>query len=252
VSDDAEGLIPHIRRDDDIYLVSFPKSGNTWLSFIIANMMVEKLELGFRVNHFNLHGFTPDIHQGQDIPADLGYFPFKRFIKSHAGFHPDYKNLIYLVRDPRSVMVSYHIFLTKLGFIDMSLSEFIHNPSLGIISWVQHVDDWMNKTIPGTRIRVFRYEDMLSDVEASIEEIAFLIGCKLTSEQVGRIAEHCSFAEMKALEKTTGSLATLRHDKSFTFLRQGLSSGWKEEISSDDLAYIETVSQHWMSHFSYA
>lgn len=251
MSDDTEDLIPRIRRDDDIYLVSFPKSGNSWLSFIIANMMVEKLELGFRVNHFNLHGFVPDIHQGRDISGDLGYFPFKRFIKSHAGFHPDYKNLIYLVRDPRSVMVSYHIFLTKLGFIDLPLSDFIHNPSLGIVSWVSHVDDWMNKTVPGTRMRVFRYEDMLSDVAARIEEIAFLIGCKLGSEQVVRIAEHCSFSEMKALEKGTGSLTTLRHDKSFSFVRQGSSTGWRDVISSDDLAYIETVSEHWMSHFNY-
>gem|GEM_PF-5099002 len=74
MSDGTEGLIPHIRRDDDIYLVSFPKSGNTWLSFIIANMMVEKLELGFRVNHFNLHGFTPDIHQARTYPQTSATF----------------------------------------------------------------------------------------------------------------------------------------------------------------------------------
>ncbi|MBI1194820.1 MAG: hypothetical protein GC138_03105 [Gammaproteobacteria bacterium] len=252
MSDADMAVMPRIRRDDDIFLVSFPRSGNTWVSFMLANIMIEKLELDVRVNLFNIHGFVPDIHQGQDIPEHTGFFPFKRIIKSHAEFTPDYKNIIYLTRDPRSVMASYHVFLTKLGFVDMSVSEFIRNPSVGIEAWVRHVDGWMNQPVPGTRIRLFSYESFLSDFAGNVQELAFLLGFTLNGEQVDRITDRCSFAHMKELEKTTASLANVRHDKQFAFVRQGSSSSWDDTICEEDIAYIREVAGEWMDRYDYA
>jgi len=41
---------------DDIFLVSFPKSGNTWTRFLIANLVHPEEKVGFE----NIHRLVPD------------------------------------------------------------------------------------------------------------------------------------------------------------------------------------------------
>ena len=101
-------------RNDDIYLVSYPRSGNTWISFLITNVVKLYLNLNIEVNFFNMHTFIPDIHQSRDIPIALQFPPFRRIIKSHSSYNPFYKNIFLLVRDPRDVMVSYYYFRKNL------------------------------------------------------------------------------------------------------------------------------------------
>lgn len=252
MTEENTAVTPKIKRDDDIFLVSFPRSGNTWVSFMLANIMIEKLGLDVQVNLFNIHGFVPDIHQGQDIPEHTGFFPFKRIIKSHAEFTPDYKNIVYVMRDPRSVTVSYFHFLTKLGFVDMPIGDFVRNPSVGIEAWVRHVDGWMNRPVPGTRIRMFSYEAFLSDFAGGIRDLAFLLGFTLSDEQIERISDRTSFAHMKDLEKSTASLANLRHDKQFAFIRQGSENSWENTLSDEDLVHIQAVAGEWMERYGYA
>jgi len=243
--------MPKIRRSDDIFLVSFPKSGNTWISFIIANIMVLKLELGIEVNDFNIHGFVPAIHQSQDIPSDMGFFPFKRIIKSHAGFHSGYKNVLYILRDPRSVMVSYYKFLTGLGRYDSSMSEFVREERYGVSAWVHHLEGWLKGISEGTRFRILKYEDFKSDIEGSINSMASLLGIRLSDEQLKIVVEKTSFEYMRELEKQSASLSLKKHDKNFMFVRKGSATAWKEELGPEDASYIASVAGPLMERFGY-
>lgn len=243
-------FLPRNRRDDDIFLVSFPRSGNTWFSFILANIIVEKLNLDMDVNLFNIHGFIPDIHQGTDIPVDMGFFPFKRIIKSHAGFHPDYKNVIYILRDPRSVMLSYYRFTTGLGQFAGDISEFIRDKNLGIDAWAGHIQGWLAGIIPGTRFRIYKYEDFIEKPKESIGELAKLIGARCTEEILHKIIEKSSIDEMQRLETGTGSLSLKKHDREFKLIREGKISG-RKDISEGDNAYIKQEAGSLMKEFGY-
>jgi len=244
-------LLPKIRRDDDIFLVSFPKSGNTWISFIIANMIIEKLGLDMMVNHFNIHGFVPDIHQGQDLPSDMGFFPFKRIIKSHAYYHPEYKNVLYILRDPRSVMVSYHKFVVGLDKYDNDLDNFIRDNKFGIKAWVTHVRGWLDGIIPGTRFRILKYEDFKANPVKSVGELAELLGVSLTEESLNNIIEKSTFESMRRSEESTGSISIKRFDAEFKFVRKGKSTGWKNELSKEQISYINDVAGELMAVLGY-
>jgi hypothetical protein len=244
-------LMPKNRRDDDIFIVSYPRSGNTFISFIIANLMVEKLLLPIEVNFFNLHGFIPDIHQGREIPDDMGYFPFKRVIKSHSDFHPDYKNIIYIIRDPRSVMVSYYKYRVGLGNYTGEIGDFIRDKNYGIGAWISHVQSWLDEVMPGTRFVIFKYEDLISEPGANIFKLAKLLGFTLSKEELQAILTRCSFENMQKLEEETGSFSLKKVEPNFKFVRCGSLKEWEVELRDTDLDYIERISRKFIDQFSY-
>lgn len=243
--------MPNIRRDDDIFLVSYPKSGNTWISFILANIIIQKLKLDIEVNNFNIHGFIPDIHQGQDIASDLGFFPFKRMIKSHGSFTPLYKNTIYIVRDPRSVLSSYYKFQTGLGLFKGDISTFIRSKNFGVDAWVAHLQGWLDGVTPSMRFRIFRYEDFKKEPAKMIENLAHLIGVTLTEGELDKVISLSSFENMRKLEENTATLSLKKAAKEFRFVRKGEIAGWKEELSEEDTSYICSVAERLMRDFDY-
>lgn len=244
--------VPLLRRDDDVYLVSYPKSGNTWVSFLIANIINTVLDLDWKINFFNLHGFVPDIHQGRHIPLDMGFFPFKRIIKSHHVFTPEYKNVIYLVRDPRSVMLSYHRHLTGLGQFDSDLHALVRDPAHGIQAWREHVRGWFEGVSPGTRFRILRFEDFRSHAERTTSQLAELLGAQLTAAQITHVVECCNIDRLRTLESSTASLALRRHEEDFRFIGEGSISRWRTALTPEDEGFISQVAGEWLSEFSYA
>ena len=47
---------------DDVYLVSFPRSGNHWLRFLIANAIKVPFRIELDVNFYTIDGIIPNIH----------------------------------------------------------------------------------------------------------------------------------------------------------------------------------------------
>src|SRR5271163_2666342 len=88
---------------DDIFLVSYPKSGNTWTRFLLGNLM----HTDCRITFSNVEQKVPDIYGASK--NTLKKSPRPRLLKSHECFDPRYRRVIYVVRDPRDVAVSaYH------------------------------------------------------------------------------------------------------------------------------------------------
>ena len=250
--DRTELLLPRIRRDDDIFIVSFPRSGNTWMLFILANIMVEVLNLKMKVNFFNIHGFIPDIHVGRDLPEYTGFFPFKRMIKSHSVYHPGYKNVIYIIRDPKNVMVSYYNYMVGLGHYDRPISEFVKDKKLGVPAWSKHVTGWMDGIAAGTRFRIIKYEDFHNEPDKNIKKLGNLIGFDLSDGQVSKVRDNCSFKAMQKLEKETGSLSLRRKNTNIQFIRKGSLTDWENELGAEEVAYIRSVVEKMPYDFGYA
>ena len=85
--------------DDDVWIVSYPKSGNTWTRFLIANLTSG----GERVDWTNIDRRVPDIYQGRDSLYQS--LPRPRYFKSHEAYRPEYRRVVFIVRDPRDVAV---------------------------------------------------------------------------------------------------------------------------------------------------
>src|SRR5215472_10086604 len=85
---------------DDTFIVSYPRSGNTWTRFLIANLLHPDEPVTFA----NIETIIPDTSALSS--RALKRVPRPRLIKTHEYFEPRYRKVIYLVRDPRDMAVS--------------------------------------------------------------------------------------------------------------------------------------------------
>lgn len=68
---------------DDLFLVSYPKSGNTWVRFFFANLL--KQHSSEIINFHNVHDHCPEWESHSEYIRKLSS---PRILKSHQKFHP--------------------------------------------------------------------------------------------------------------------------------------------------------------------
>lgn len=231
--------------DDDTFVVSYPKSGNTWVRFLIANLISGGDEISFA----NIESRIPDIYAHTD--RQLRTYRRPRFLKSHEPFDPRYRRVIYLVRDPRAVAASYFFYCRKVGLIgeDTSLSKFVDRFLDGNIdaygSWEQNVASWLRSFENRPQMLMLRYEDLLADTEPQLRKIAEFLDIDQDPRDLRRANEASRFDRMRALEESQlDHKARLKQGAgagagNIPFVRDGTAEGWRAVLSDPDRDRIE-------------
>jgi Sulfotransferase domain len=241
--------------DDDIFLTSFPRSGNTWTRFLVGNLVHQEQPVTF----LNLERLVPDMYIHSD--RDMRNMKRPRIIKSHECFDPRYKRVLYIVRDPRDVAVSnYHWELKKGSFPDgFPMEEFVPKwmegfywPRLG--NWFEHVTSWLSTRGSHEGFIVIRYEDLMEDAQRELGRVARLLGIEPTPERLRRAVDLSSADRMRQLESSEGGkwLQTryTRQDK--PFVRSAKSGNWKTVLPEKTVAYLEARWGGLMRELGYA
>ena len=228
--------------DDDVFLTSYPRSGNTWTRFLVGNLVHQEEPVTF----LNVERLVPDMYKHSD--RTLRNLPRPRILKSHECFDPRYKRIIYVVRDPRDVAISnYHWERKQRAMADSyTIEEFVPRwmepmvwPRLG--SWGEHVTSWMCTREGKAGFLLLRYEDMLAQPEKELEKVARLLGIDPVPERLKRAAELSSADRMRRLEKDQGSkwvqTRYTRQDKQF--VRKADSGDWRTKLPAASVQAIE-------------
>jgi hypothetical protein len=229
---------------DDTFLVSFPRSGNTWTRFLVCNL----IDPDNPVNFAQLESRIPEIYFVTD--RRLRSFPRPRVIKSHECFDPRYKRIIYIVRDPRDVFISYYEFQLKRRVIsdNCSLEEFLPRfmesgvePKLG--TWRDHVISWSATRGGQKDFLLLRYEDMIADTHKESTKIATFLGLDCSAERIARAVDLSTADRMRRLEKEQSGQwnATKKTRQDKPFIRKAAAGGWKSTLSELCVAQIESA-----------
>lgn len=229
--------------EDDVFLVSYPKSGNTWLRFLVANLL-KKESVTFKT----IPNYIPDIYGKTN--AELMSYRRPRILKSHEYYDSRYKRLILVVRDPRDVLISYYHYSKKTGRIssDCSLEEFSYDFIGGRVDpykdWCQHFLGWHSNKKEG--ILVVRYEDLLSNSIFEVKRIADFLGVSdIENDELMTVIERSSFKAMRENEKKKEgeNWSHLKGSSSVPFVRSGVSGGWKDEGLAPDV--VKRINEEW-------
>lgn len=208
----------------DLYLVAFPKSGVTWLSFMLANVnLIASGNLQQRATFYNINDLIPDIHLSRNIAAPAAKFPGFRMIKSHSPYNPRYTKVLYLIREPLHVMASYYAFLTGLGMFSGDMREMVEHREFGVQAWVSHVEGWIKNVQPQISFSVLKYEELKARPHQKLRELYQMWGFELDENVFSTAAARASLAAMRSDEALYN--ATNPSLKNFKFVREGGADG---------------------------
>ncbi|XP_069549205.1 sulfotransferase family 2, cytosolic sulfotransferase 3 isoform X3 [Brachyistius frenatus] len=176
--------------------------------------------------------------------ALVTHFPFNLMPPS---FCTSKAKVIYVMRNPKDLMVSSYYFhqmasfLEDPGTFDEFMDKFLEGKVL-FGKWTDHVKSWKHSEL-GDRITYITYEEMVQDLPAALRHISDFLGRNLSEEVIQKIAEHCSFKTMKANNMSNFSLVPkvyMDNDKSH-FFRKGITGDWKNHFSTEQLARFTSV-----------
>ncbi|XP_028332319.1 sulfotransferase family 2, cytosolic sulfotransferase 2 isoform X2 [Gouania willdenowi] len=249
-------------RSDDILIATYPKSGTTWTQEIIPLIIsggdaasVETLPNWDRV---------PWLEESRASLLKLEERPSPRMFTTHfhynmmpESFFQVRPKVIYVMRNPKDVFTSaYHYygitsFLVKPG----SQKEFLHKFLDGKVifgSWFDHVKGWLNADYKENILYV-SYEEMIKDLQGSVSRMAEFLNKPLDVEVMEKIAERCSFKNMKQNDMSNYSLvpSEFMDQTKSAFLRKGIAGDWKNLLTAEETEHFDAVYKEKMKGLEY-
>ncbi|PIG90610.1 sulfotransferase domain-containing protein [Gloeocapsopsis sp. IPPAS B-1203] len=176
-------LFPRVARNET-YLISFPRSGNTWLRRLLTALIHQKRG-GWRLTESTV----PDIHK---YKLEKKKKPSIRplIVKSHTPFVDIPAKVIYVVRDGRDALLSYYYLQVKEGKIksDLSPYEIYFDKSVWPCQWHVHVAGWLDglSTRSPESYKIIYYEDLKKSTAEQLFSLAEFIGLSVTPSDVER------------------------------------------------------------------
>jgi Sulfotransferase domain len=232
-------------NDEDVLFASFERSGNTWLRFVLMEILT-KDNAGF----LNVNQVLPEMGTHREMKSVLPNGG--RLIKTHEQYRSEYKRAIYLMRDLRDVMLSNWARDKEMGFsdyfdhgkgMDGYVESFLKGKVTRFGSWQSHVDSWLNCPLAKNgNLLVVRYEDLRRDTETGLLEMLEFLGINGDRNLIRRAIENNSLRNMREKEeKAKNSGATLgkgtlirKHNvnrEDARFVRSGSVGGWREKLT---------------------
>jgi hypothetical protein len=253
------------RRDlpADVYLVSFPKCGRTWLTLLIGRAVQQ---------HFGLDGADPlHLRKLGDLRADV-----PRIAPTHDELahwkRPDElsadksrykgKKVIFLVRDPRDTFVSNYfqkkkrvkesrtLFLfRKRGHerrvpFEGELADFMDFPIGGFDSLLGFLGIWERERTTPAGFLLVRYEDLHEDPHRELRRALEFAGVTgVSDEVVDEAVRFASFDSMHKMEKEQAfKVSKMRpadkNDGESFKTRKGKVGGYVDYLTEEQIAEL--------------
>ena len=274
-----------------IWISSYPKSGNTWVRYLLANYFynpsrIKNANIIDNIKKFNINDKFKKISNLEDIkknPFHISkyWIPSQEnliknnksnfFLKNHNSLIRIGENnftrkefclaTIYIVRDPRDVAVSFAHF-SNLNYdmtIDKLLSEELFasvdndNPwNIEIIgSYKFHYNSWKNG-IMNVPFIIIKYEDLINDTYGQLLRIISFL-CKILNFNINH--EQLIFSvynsSFETLKKFEKENKFKEKGKSNRFFRKGKYNDWVYELNQSQISRIERTLSKEMDILSY-
>ncbi|XP_041510586.1 amine sulfotransferase-like [Microtus oregoni] len=247
-------------RDDDVFLVTYPKSGTIWTQQILSLIYfdghrnsTENIETMDRVPFFeyNIHNL------------DYVNMPSPRIFASHLPYYLVPKGLknkktkiLYIYRNPKDVLISFFHFsnwvatLEATETIEHYLEKFLDGKVVGS-RWFDHIRGWYEHRHDFS-IMFLSYEDMKKDLRGSVLKICSFLEKELNEEDLDTVVRQATFQNMKSdpranygniIKKEIGARSN------GYFLRKGTIGDWKHHLTVKQNERFDMIFKKNMKNF---
>ena len=113
-------------------------------------------------------------------------------------------------------------------------------------SWSDNLRSWLDAPIPKL---VVRFEDMLSSPAESFRTVLDFLSISASDDVLENAVEACRFQRLQEQERAEGFFERPR--RSTAFFRLGVAGGWREGLTPEQAASIESKHAAAMREFGY-
>jgi len=242
-------------------IVSYPKSGRTWLQKLIIEAV--RLKKGQTEEFADI----TEASEAANIPLILSTHAgssWEEWVRDYKSVQKDdwhkfaHAKIVFLFRDPRDVLVSqYHHIRHRTGYADFDKNYLVKNPNVGILKIIHFMNKWQRyaETYPDQVFRI-SYEDMRKNTETELSAMFDFWDLSISKSNRLQAIENCTLERMKQKEKMDADspwMVTSNKSNNNAFQsRKGMIGEYKEFFEPSDIDYInEQIGLHLDKSFGY-
>ena len=210
-------------------IVSFPKSGRTWIRVMLDQLKVKCI-------------YT---HGGAD--TGFGRYWMALDVDKQILRH---SYIIFLSRDPLDTVVSGFFHASKrLKIYDGAISDYIRDGRYGIEKIVKFNNMWLDYAAEYENFYATSYERLRADTNGEIIKLLYFLDVTRAPFEIERAIEMGSFENMQRLERLAGydtyygdilRPGNPQDPESFK-VRKGVIGGFRKYLSHDDINYCKCI-----------
>ncbi|XP_053683055.1 luciferin sulfotransferase [Sabethes cyaneus] len=251
-------------RKDDVWLLSYPRTGSTWaqeMIWLLGNNLdyegaksiqqvrTPLLELSAIFSEDRSVEDFVTKHEKVDSVTCVRNLPSPRYVKSHLPWQllpmqmdTVRPKMIYIARNPKDLCVSYYYYCQLIHQTSGSFEEFCEiflndQAPIGPM-WAHMLSFWERRTQPN--VLFLKYEDMKRNLPTVIRDCAqFMnIGRELTASEVQDLCDHLQFDRMQKnpavnMEPLMQNSNLIDTNGAVKFIRKGAIGDWKNYMNDD-------------------
>ncbi|XP_004614069.2 amine sulfotransferase-like [Sorex araneus] len=242
-------------RDDDVFIITYPKSGTIWTQQILSLIYFEE--------HRKQTQKTDTIDRAPFLEyniRNMNYItrPSPRLFSSHLPYYlvPNgLKNkkakIVYVYRNPKDVMTSFFHFSNLVVKLEVAesiqsyMNTFLDGKVIGSI-WFDHVKGWYEHRHK-FNILFVSYEEMKKDLKSAVQKICKFLGKELSEDDLDAVVTQATFKNMKSDPRANYNdilkyeIGT-RNDTG-RFLRKGTIGDWKNHFTVEQSERFDKIFQ---------
>jgi len=229
-------------KTNDITVCAFPKSGITYLGFLLTAARLKHNGIDLRPTFYNIDWLLIDTHKFNKTfsPLPLWRDGLGELYKTHSLAQqfsaeqgpPHSFNVIYLLRNPVDTLASYFHFRRQLGGARGSMHEWLDGPQGAIEEWKAHVKSWLiDNRNPSQSLYLIEYEALQAVPKQELRSLAHVLGLSLTDESLDYATGMAHIDVMRGNERAFARRNPVyaRFNLEFVRPRRPLRAGGSEE-----------------------
>lgn len=221
------------------YMISsYPKSGSTYLRFLIDCYINDRV-----ADYDAMEEFIP--YSGAKIRSST----VGNYRKTHELPISKYRQGVYIERDPREVVWSLYRSQIRRKMFRGSLSDYVelfaHGWTTSYGSWLQHSISWREHVAEGGDWLSIKYRDLVTQPEEVLGQVLHHSGVMPCDDRLRRAVDGSTVENVRQAEARSVQFGSLMAKGAQPIVGDGAISTRDEVLSSEDLKLLSSHLRQW-------